>query len=102
MTASRWEPRHQERRGRPRTGLFPYASRTFISEVTGIRRPAVSAVLNGTRGISLSGGVVLARVLGISPERLERDLRALRSTRQGWTTSRPMEFSESRPLVPAA
>ena len=49
-------------------------SRTAISKTTGIHRPQVSAILNGARGCSLSYGIVLARVLGISIQRLDRDL----------------------------
>lgn len=77
-----WNPT-RETRGRPRDGLYIQSSRTFISQVTGIPRPTISAILNGRRGCSLSKGLCLAGALGISTERLERDLKVVRARRKG-------------------
>lgn len=81
MTKARWNARLLERRGRPRAGPYTATSRTWIAEITGISRATVSRVLNGSRRCPPRLTMYLARVLGISVEHLERDLRVAQGRR---------------------
>ena len=59
------------------TGLYPSISRVYLSQMTGIHRPNISAILNGQRDCSREMAKRLARVIGITLDRLDRDLEGI-------------------------
>ena len=67
-------------------GLLNFAAIPNPAETSA--RPAISGILSGKRGCSLTTGIYLARALGVSVERLERDLRTAAGktnrTKAGW------------------
>lgn len=71
------------RTGRPRSGLYPQTCRNLLSQLTGIGFRSISRILNGSQGCSLSLAGPLARALGISVSRLEKDLRVQRDLQKG-------------------
>jgi plasmid maintenance system antidote protein VapI len=64
-----------DKRGRPREGLYPEKSRTLLAARLGVHVRVVSRILTGARPVSLKLAGPLARMIGIPMEKLERDLR---------------------------
>lgn len=60
--------------GGPRIGLYPAVSRTLLAEATGYDVSTVSGILRGRTKLKLHAAMVMANVIGIPVEQLNRDL----------------------------
>jgi transcriptional regulator with XRE-family HTH domain len=70
------------RAGREPAGLYPEISRTKLARACGSDCPTMVRVLNGSRRPSLELAAAVAKVVGVTVERLMEDLAGVRASRQ--------------------
>lgn len=68
--------RPANRVGRAATGLYPDVSRTKIAEATGWHISTVAGILQGRVRAQLDWAVIMAKIVGVTPEQLNKDLKA--------------------------